>query len=150
MADSNESPYRQYLPDLSTPRFTTMAIKDAHVYADDFKKGGQPPWIHALFLHWRELLKAPFKGVTTDGQYQFLQRRVTLILTLGSRQGPPRPLSTPGRGHSNRRNCQSCQNRLFQADTPSAFNPVVPCRLSRVAHMVEPGISPEPQRRATR
>ncbi|KIV93339.1 hypothetical protein PV10_04557 [Exophiala mesophila] len=68
MADSVKSPFRQYLPDLSIPRFTSMATKDAHVYADDFKKGGQPPWLHALYLHWRDLLKAPFKGVTTDGK----------------------------------------------------------------------------------
>lgn len=68
MADSTpQSEYRQYLPDLSIPRFTTMAKQDAHVYATAFKEGGIPPWIHALYLHWLELLKEPFKGVTNDG-----------------------------------------------------------------------------------
>lgn len=60
--------YRQFLPDLRTPRFTTMKEQDAHVYAEAFKKGGQPPWVHALYKHWLDLLKEPFKGVTTDGE----------------------------------------------------------------------------------
>ncbi|OAL40336.1 hypothetical protein AYO20_00072 [Fonsecaea nubica] len=64
--DSN-SEYRQYLPDLTIPRFTTMAKQDAHVYAAAFKESGIPPWLHALYLHWLELLKEPFKGVTNDG-----------------------------------------------------------------------------------
>ncbi|KAL1863065.1 hypothetical protein VTK73DRAFT_6490 [Phialemonium thermophilum] len=59
--------YRQFLPDLSIPRFTTMQKQDAHVYAEAFKKDGAPPWLHALYLHWLELLKEPFKGVTNDG-----------------------------------------------------------------------------------
>ncbi|KIX00065.1 uncharacterized protein Z518_10992 [Rhinocladiella mackenziei CBS 650.93] len=67
MAASNESEYRQYLPDLSIPRFTTMAKQDAHVYAQAFKEKGVPPWLHALYLHWMKLLKEPFKGVTNDG-----------------------------------------------------------------------------------
>jgi hypothetical protein len=61
------SAYREYLPDLSIPRFTTMAKQDAHVYANAFKESGIPPWIHALYKHWLELLKEPFKGVTSDG-----------------------------------------------------------------------------------
>ncbi|KIW64013.1 hypothetical protein PV04_08973 [Phialophora macrospora] len=61
------SAYRDYLPDLSIPRFTTMAKQDAHVYANAFKESGIPPWIHALYKHWLELLKEPFKGVTSDG-----------------------------------------------------------------------------------
>ncbi|EXJ94415.1 hypothetical protein A1O1_02809 [Capronia coronata CBS 617.96] len=67
MAESNASEYRQYLPDLSQPRFTTMATQDARVYAHAFKEKGIPPWLHALYLHWLELLKEPFKGVTNDG-----------------------------------------------------------------------------------
>lgn len=59
--------YRQFLPDLSIPRFTTMQQQDAHVYAKAFKTGGVPPWLHALYLHWLEMLKEPFKGVTNDG-----------------------------------------------------------------------------------
>jgi hypothetical protein len=45
-----------------------MKEQDAYVYADAFKKGGIPPWLHALYMHWLELLKEPFKGVTTDGK----------------------------------------------------------------------------------
>ena len=59
--------YRQFLPDLSIPRFTTMQRQDAHVHANEFKEGGNPPWLHSLYLHWLKLLKDPFKGVTTDG-----------------------------------------------------------------------------------
>ncbi|KAJ5001056.1 hypothetical protein K4K48_001907 [Colletotrichum sp. SAR 10_66] len=59
--------YRQHLPDLSIPRFTTMQKQDAHVYAKEFKEGGNPPWLHALYLHWRKLFKEPYTGITTDG-----------------------------------------------------------------------------------
>jgi hypothetical protein len=69
MADSKASAYRQYLPDLSIPRFTTMKTEDAHVYVQRFKESGGPPWIHALWLHWKKLLQEPFKGVTSDGKY---------------------------------------------------------------------------------
>lgn len=73
MADSQENAYRQFLPDLSIPRFTTMATQDAHVYANAFKEGGKPPWIYELYLHWKNLLKVPYKGITNDGKYTFLQ-----------------------------------------------------------------------------
>ncbi len=68
MATSKKSEYREYLPDLSIPRFTTMAKQDAHAYAKAFMEGGNPPWIHALWRFWLELLKEPYKGVTNDGQ----------------------------------------------------------------------------------
>jgi hypothetical protein len=67
MEQPAESPYRQHLPDLSSPRFTTMAKQDAHAYAAAFKEGGNPPWIHALYQHWLALLNEPFRGVTSDG-----------------------------------------------------------------------------------
>lgn len=73
MAESSSTPapsgatYHQYLPDLTIPRFTTMQKQDAHEYARDFKEGGVPPWLHALYLHWRKLLQEPFKGITNDG-----------------------------------------------------------------------------------
>ncbi|AEO65862.1 uncharacterized protein THITE_2113407 [Thermothielavioides terrestris NRRL 8126] len=60
--------YRQYLPDLSTPRFTEMQKQDAHEYAAAFKEGGVPPWLHGLYLHWRKLFQEPFKGITNDGR----------------------------------------------------------------------------------
>lgn len=64
--------YRQYLPDLSTPRFTEMQKQDAHEYAKAFKESGNPPWLHALYLHWRKLFQEPFKGITNDGVCLFV------------------------------------------------------------------------------
>jgi hypothetical protein len=61
--------YRQHLPDLSIPRFTTMQTQDAHEYAQAFKESGVPPWLHGLYLHWRKLFQEPFRGVTNDGLY---------------------------------------------------------------------------------
>lgn len=62
-----ESEYRKHLPDLETPRFQQMAKQNAHEYVEEFKTGGNPPWLHGLYMHWLELLKEPFRGVTTDG-----------------------------------------------------------------------------------
>ncbi|KAH6619826.1 hypothetical protein B0J18DRAFT_401050 [Chaetomium sp. MPI-SDFR-AT-0129] len=59
--------YRQHLPDLTIPRFTTMQTQDAHEYAKAFKESGVPPWLHGLYLHWRKLHQEPFKGITNDG-----------------------------------------------------------------------------------
>ncbi|KAF3386590.1 hypothetical protein F1880_000333 [Penicillium rolfsii] len=67
--------YRQYLPDLSLPRFQVMCTQDAHEYAHAFKTGKQPPWLHALYMHWLDLLQEPFKGVTTDGKELNCMRR---------------------------------------------------------------------------
>ncbi|KAL4771501.1 hypothetical protein BDW60DRAFT_217345 [Aspergillus nidulans var. acristatus] len=49
------------------PRFQVMRDQDAHEYAEAFKKGRNPPWLHALYMHWKDLAQEPFKGVTTDG-----------------------------------------------------------------------------------
>lgn len=72
MADQKNYQYnfRQHLPDLGSPRFTTMAKQDAHEYAKGFLEGGQPYWLYALYKHWRSMFKEPFKGVTTDGIVQ--------------------------------------------------------------------------------
>ncbi|KAK7186465.1 hypothetical protein DPSP01_002108 [Paraphaeosphaeria sporulosa] len=59
--------FRQFLPDLGQPRFTTLQQKNAHEYAESFKRDGEPPWLHALWLHWRELFAEPFRGITNDG-----------------------------------------------------------------------------------
>ncbi|KAF5240015.1 hypothetical protein FAUST_4599 [Fusarium austroamericanum] len=59
--------FRQYLPDLNQPRFQDMKKQDAYEYAEIFKKGGQPPWLHGLYLHWRKLFNEPYQGVTSDG-----------------------------------------------------------------------------------
>lgn len=66
-AAATPSPFRQYLPDLALPRFTTMKTQTPHEYARAFIEGGQPPWLHGLYLHWRKLLQEPYKGVTNDG-----------------------------------------------------------------------------------
>lgn len=44
-----------------------MHQQDAHQYAEEFKKNGNPPWLHGLYMQWLDLLKEPFKGVTNDG-----------------------------------------------------------------------------------
>ncbi|KAL4937369.1 hypothetical protein BDV06DRAFT_232639 [Aspergillus oleicola] len=54
--------YRQYLPDLNLPRFQIMRTQDAHEYAEAFKSGGVPPWLHALYMHWKDLAQEPFRG----------------------------------------------------------------------------------------
>lgn len=59
--------FRRFLPDLSAPRFVSMQKQDAHEYARAFKENGNPPWLHALYLHWKGLFQEPFKGITNDG-----------------------------------------------------------------------------------
>ncbi|CEI62534.1 hypothetical protein FVEN_g5076 [Fusarium venenatum] len=59
--------FRQYLPDLNQPRFQDMKKQDAYEYAENFKKGGNPPWLYGLYLHWRKLFNEPYQGVTSDG-----------------------------------------------------------------------------------
>ncbi|RFN44218.1 hypothetical protein FIE12Z_11544 [Fusarium flagelliforme] len=69
--DGNEAAaYRQFLPDLTTPRFNTMKKQNAHEYAQAFLDDGNPPWLHGLYKHWMSLLEEPFKGITNDGHVQ--------------------------------------------------------------------------------
>lgn len=67
-ASTSTAPYRQYLPDLSQPRFQDMSKQDSYEYASIFETSKNPPWLHALVTHWRSLLAEPFKGVTSDGE----------------------------------------------------------------------------------
>lgn len=60
--------FRQYLPDLRSPRFKQMQNQNAHQYAEAFRENKNPPWIYALWEHWRSLFAEPFKGVTSDGR----------------------------------------------------------------------------------
>ena len=60
--------YRQYLPDLSSPRFQDLAKSSAHDHVRAFHEHSRPPWLKALYGHWRNLFEAPFKGVTNDGR----------------------------------------------------------------------------------
>jgi hypothetical protein len=72
--DSNStSPYRAYLPDLTTERFTRMKQQDCYEYAQAFKESKNPPWLHGLYQHWMTLLAESFKGVTSDGMRCTLQ-----------------------------------------------------------------------------
>lgn len=65
--DLEQSDFRQYLPDLTTPRFTTLAQNDARGHAKELIEKQAPPWLYGLYTHWRELLQEPFKGITNDG-----------------------------------------------------------------------------------
>ncbi|KAK6844156.1 hypothetical protein PG995_014266 [Apiospora arundinis] len=67
MAEDEQAAYRQFLPDLDSPRFTTMQQQDAKEYAAAFQRDKQPPWLHALWQHWRTLFAEPFRGITSDG-----------------------------------------------------------------------------------
>jgi hypothetical protein len=60
--------FRQHLPDLSTPRFTTAKEQDAYQYSEAFQTKKQPPWIYNLTQVWKTLYQEPFKGVTADGK----------------------------------------------------------------------------------
>ncbi|KAL7629609.1 hypothetical protein AAE478_001131 [Parahypoxylon ruwenzoriense] len=59
--------FRQYLPDLSTPRFQTIAGNDAQGHARELLEHHRPPWLYGLYVHWRKLFAEPFRGVTNDG-----------------------------------------------------------------------------------
>jgi hypothetical protein len=72
---SDAAAYRQFLPDLTTPRFTIMKRQNAQEYAQVFKAKGNPPWLHGLYKHWMSLLEEPFKGITNDGKHYYDARR---------------------------------------------------------------------------
>lgn len=66
--NAGSATYHKHLPDLGIPRFQIMKQQDAHEYAEEFiNKSHQPPWLYALYKHWRSLFEEPFKGVTNDG-----------------------------------------------------------------------------------
>lgn len=60
--------YRQYIPDLTSPRFTTMKEQDAYAYGRAFKTSGHPAWLYGLYQHWCKLYEESFKGITSDGE----------------------------------------------------------------------------------
>ncbi|KAK5994364.1 hypothetical protein PT974_04838 [Cladobotryum mycophilum] len=68
-ANSNtaHSTFREFLPDLNSPRFAAMQKQNAHEFVAEFLQNKQPPWLHALYLHWRKLFEEPYRGITTDG-----------------------------------------------------------------------------------
>lgn len=59
--------FRQHLPDLSSPRFTTAKKQDAYSYADAFNAKQNPLWLYNLTRAWQRLYEEPYKGVTADG-----------------------------------------------------------------------------------
>lgn len=67
--DAQRTSFRQYLPDLDTPRFQAIATNDAHGHAKELLEHHRPPWLYGLYVHWRKLFEEPFKGVTTDGTF---------------------------------------------------------------------------------
>ena len=79
---TTESAFRKHVPDLSLPRFTMMKKQTPYEYAKEFIEGGQPPWLHGLFLHWRRLLKEPFKGISNDGMHSPTLRWLSLSIML--------------------------------------------------------------------
>lgn len=62
------SAFRQHLPDLTSPRFTTSAQQSPYEYSEAFQKTGHPPWLYKLTKAWEQLLEEPFQGVTADGR----------------------------------------------------------------------------------
>ncbi|KAI0173434.1 hypothetical protein GGR52DRAFT_387379 [Hypoxylon sp. FL1284] len=68
--EAQHSGFRQYLPDLNTPRFQTIATNDAHGHAKELLEHHRPPWLYGLYMHWRKLFQEPFKGITNDGAVQ--------------------------------------------------------------------------------
>jgi hypothetical protein len=60
-----------------------MKKQDAYEYAENFKKNGQPPWLHGLYLHWRKLYQQPYQGITSDGTH-FGQKLFHLVCTNNS------------------------------------------------------------------
>ncbi|KAI0141148.1 hypothetical protein F4776DRAFT_550980 [Hypoxylon sp. NC0597] len=65
--DAQHGQFRQYLPDLDTPRFQTIAKNDAYGHAKELLEHHRPPWLYGLYVHWRRLFEEPYKGVTNDG-----------------------------------------------------------------------------------
>ncbi|KAK6954022.1 hypothetical protein Daesc_003984 [Daldinia eschscholtzii] len=65
--DAQHESFRQYLPDLNTPRFQAIAKNDAYGHAKELLEYHRPPWLYGLYVHWRKLFEEPFKGVTNDG-----------------------------------------------------------------------------------
>lgn len=59
--------FRQHLPDLTSPRFTTCSKQSPYEYSEAFQQNHVPPWLYNLTEAWKSLLQEPYKGVSTDG-----------------------------------------------------------------------------------
>lgn len=61
--------FRQYLPDLSIPRFQIAKDQDPYEYTEAFQKNHAPPWLYNLTKAWEHLLEKQYHGVTNDGSF---------------------------------------------------------------------------------
>ena len=140
MTSHQGSTFREYLPDLSVARFITMQKQNAHEYAQAFKSGGQPPWLHGLYQHWRRLFEEPYKGITNDGNCQnpCWQQRGKLTQ---HRQGPPWPLPAPRRRGSDRSHHLSGKFRARKVIWEPEEGNLLSHRLPRMAILVKSRVS---------
>lgn len=73
MATSTEqdltSAFRQYLPDLTSPRFTISSKQSPYEYVEAFQESHVPPWLYNLTETWKVLLQEPYKGISVDGTH---------------------------------------------------------------------------------
>ncbi|KAJ4126991.1 hypothetical protein NW768_008612 [Fusarium equiseti] len=109
---SDSEGFRQYLPDLNTPRFRDMKKHDAHSYAENFKKNAQPPWLHGLWLHWRKLLQQPYQGITSDGVVK------DALFDLQDEGIPIDTIVETANGLCNSLNYQQKQKTFYHIDSP--------------------------------
>ena len=84
--EETSAEFRQHLPDLSIPRFTVSKEQTPYEYVNDFQTNHVPPWLYNLTETWKELLKEPFKGVTSDGMIQDPSVLDTLVLSTANRK----------------------------------------------------------------
>jgi hypothetical protein len=68
--------FRDFLPDLSAPRFVRLAECDAYSHAAELIEHQRPPWLYGLYQHWLKLLEEPFRGVTNDGALSICSQRI--------------------------------------------------------------------------
>jgi hypothetical protein len=59
--------FRNHIPDLTTPRFTTAAQQTPYEYTQAFQEHHVPPWLYDLTQAWEKLYEEPYKGMTVDG-----------------------------------------------------------------------------------
>lgn len=59
--------FRQFLPDITSPRFCTARRQNPYEYVDVFEAQKHPRPLYDLAQAWKSLLDEPFMGITTDG-----------------------------------------------------------------------------------
>ena len=66
-ASESHSAYRQFIPDESFPRFSKKFLAKANTYEWLEDRLVADPFVGSWTAQWRECLKEPYKGITTDG-----------------------------------------------------------------------------------